>query len=374
MQMLLSLIISLWCVSAAAHKPSDSYLTLNFNENNVIGRWDIALRDLDFALTLDVNNDGVITWGEVRSQKMPIERYVFSYLHLDVMQQACNLQPGEIKVDKHSDGAYAVLLFTSKCSDALRHAGLTVGYNLFASLDKQHRGLLSLIRNGAIQTAVLSPNIYRVFPLLETQWQWPVLADFVREGIFHIAVGYDHILFLISLLIPSVLVYRMSGWLRVPSFKTAIWDVTKVVTAFTLAHSITLSIAVLGYVSLPSRWVESAIAASVALAALNNVMPIFKTGRAWLAFIFGLVHGFGFASVLSDLSVAQTPRFWSLLGFNLGVETGQLILVAIFLPCAYYLSQFKSYQGLILKTCSLAIASMGMIWLLQRGFDLNIKV
>jgi hypothetical protein len=374
MKTLLSLIISLWCISAVAHKPSDSYLTLNVNDNNVSGRWDIALRDLDFALTLDANNDGVITWGEVRAQKTSIERYVFSYLHLDVVQQTCNLQPGEMKVDKHSDGAYAVLLFTGRCSDALSHAGLTVGYNLFASFDKQHRGLLSLIWNGTVHAAVLSPNLYRVFAPSETQWQWPILADFVREGIYHIAVGYDHILFLISLLIPSVLVYRMSSWFRVPSFKAALWDVITVVTAFTLAHSITLSIAVLGFVSLPSRWVESAIAASVALAALNNVTPIFRAGRAWLAFTFGLVHGFGFASVLSDLSVAQTPRFWSLLGFNLGVEIGQLMLVAIFLPCAYYLSKFKSYQRLILKTSSLAIASMGMLWFLQRGFDVNIKV
>jgi hypothetical protein len=374
MKILFSLIITLWCGLAAAHKPSDSYLTLKLKDDAISGRWDIALRDLDFALGLDDDNNGAITWGELRVKDKEINQYAFSHLQLMVLNQACTLQPEAFKVDKHSDGAYAVLEFSGKCSAALRASSLTVGYSLFAGLDQQHRGLLSLHRDGNIQTAVLSPNIDRIFDFFGGHKQWKILGDFIWEGIRHIAIGYDHILFLISLLIPSVMVYRMPRWFRVTEFKTAFWDVFKVVTAFTLAHSITLSVAALGYLNLPSRWVESAIAASVIVAALNNVKPVFNKKRALLAFTFGLVHGFGFASVLSDLGLAQESKFWSLLGFNLGVETGQLLLVLMFLPLAYQLSQFRFYKPVVLKTCSLAIASMATLWFLERGFDIAIRV
>ena len=111
----------------------------------------------------------------------------------------------------------------------------------------------------------------------------------------------------------------------------------KVVTAFTVAHSITLSLAALGVISLPSRLVESAIAASVVLAALNNVCPVVYGGRWIIAFCFGLIHGFGFASVLTDLGLPQDSLLLALVAFNLGVELGQLAIVAVFLPIAYAL-------------------------------------
>ena len=110
-----------------------------------------------------------------------------------------------------------------------------------------------------------------------------------------------------------------------------------VVTAFTLAHSITLTLAALRLVELPSRLVESAIAASVVLAAVNNLVPVVERRRWMVAFAFGLIHGFGFASVLAELGLPQETLVLSLLGFNLGVELGQLAIVAVFLPTAYAL-------------------------------------
>ena len=163
-------------------------------------------------------------------------------------------------------------------------------------------------------------------------------VDYLEEGVLHIWAGFDHILFLLSLLLPAVLVpSAISGeaWAAAPGFRAALWDVLKVVTAFTVAHSITLSLATLGVVSLPSRLVESAIAASVVLAAVNNIRPVVHGGRWIIAFCFGLIHGFGFASVLSDLGLPQGSLLLALIAFNLGVELGQLAIVAVFLPLAY---------------------------------------
>ena len=151
-----------------------------------------------------------------------------------------------------------------------------------------------------------------------------------------------------------------------------LWDVFKVVTAFTVAHSITLSLAALSVISLPSRLVESAIALSVLLAALNNLWPVVGRGRWLVAFGFGLIHGFGFASVLADLGLPQGALALALLGFNLGVEVGQLAIVAAFLPMAYALRRSFFYRRVVLLGGSLLIAAVAAAWFVERAFELQL--
>ena len=151
------------------------------------------------------------------------------------------------------------------------------------------------------------------------------------------------------------------------ALRPAALEVARVVTAFTAAHSITLCLAALGLVSLPSRWVESAIAASVVLAALNNLWPLVD-GRRWaVAFGFGLVHGFGFASVLADLGLPSDALATALVGFNLGVELGQLAIVAAFLPLAFVLRGTLAYRRVAFPLGSLAIAGVALVWLVERA-------
>jgi HupE / UreJ protein len=374
MKYLLYFLLCAWSALAIAHKPSDSYLSINVQDNHLTGRWDIALRDLDFAIGLDNNDDGTITWGELRSKSVEINDYVFSKLQLSVADNTCFHQVTEMKVDEHTDGNYAVLLFISHC-DVSNLNDLTVGYRLFSDLDPQHRGLLNLTHNNVNSAAVLVPSQPpRSYSVSSNRSDWPEVYDFIHEGIWHIWIGYDHILFLFSLLIPSVMVYQTTKWRPVVNFNAVFWDVLKVVTAFTLAHSITLSLAVLDVIDLPSRWVESCIAASVILAALNNIVPIFTDKRALLAFAFGLIHGFGFASVLTDLGLKESSKLWSLLGFNVGVEIGQLALVIVFLPIAYKFSRYPLYKPVVLKSCSLGIAGLATFWLMERAFDISINV
>src|SRR5262249_20126574 len=160
--------------------------------------------------------------------------------------------------------------------------------------------------------------------------------------------GFDHILFLLSLLLPSVLVRQRSAWQPVSGLRPAFAEVFKVVTAFTLAHSITLSLATFGVLTPPSRWVESAIAASVLVAALGNLFAFPSRQRWAIAFAFGLIHGFGFAAVLSDLGLPHQVLLLGLLGFNLGVEAGQMLIVAAFLPIAFSLRGTWVYRRLAL--------------------------
>ncbi len=359
---------------AWAHKPSDSYLNLAVEDRVVSGRWDIALRDLDYALNLDADGDGAITWGEVRQRHADIAAYASARLVLLGDGAACTLQVGTQLVDEHTDGAYSVLPLRAECPSPPTQ--LALHYTLFADLDPQHRGLLNLAAQGQNHTAILGPQEARQsFKLAESN-AWKQFVDYLREGVWHIWIGFDHILFLVSLLLPAVGLWRLQErpgqprrWQPVARFSDAFWDVLRIVTAFTVAHSITLSLAVLGWVTLPSRLVESAIAASVVLAALNNIWPLVR-GRRWLvAFLFGLVHGFGFASVLADLGLPQGALALALLGFNIGVEAGQLAIVLVFLPLAYALRRTGFYRRVVLWGGSLLIAALATVWLLERVFD-----
>ncbi|HEX3631266.1 MAG TPA: HupE/UreJ family protein [Casimicrobiaceae bacterium] len=356
---------------ASAHKASDSYLTLTRADSDaaaISGRWDIALRDLDNAITLDTNGDGDISWGEVRAKHASIADYALSRLTIESSGAACTITAGEQLVEQHSDGAYTVLLFSGHCPRP--GAALAVDYRLLFDIDPQHRGLLQYVENGAVQSVIFGVDSHRQTIGGAETGRFEQLRQCVRDGVWHIWLGFDHILFLLSLLLPAVLVRRGSMWLPATSLGAVAIDVAKVVTAFTIAHSITLTLAALGLVSPNARWIESGIALSVVLAALNNVFPLVRHGRWVAAFGFGLIHGCGFASALKDLGLPTGSLAISLFGFNVGVELGQLAIVAVFLPVAFALRGTWTYRRGVLAGGSMAIAAIASIWLIERAFNL----
>jgi len=371
---ILLLVLLLTGQAAHAHKSSDSYLQLHAQGDSLRGRWDIALRDLDYALGLDRNGDGRLTWGEVRAAAETIKSYALAHLALAANDTACPLQAGDLLIDEHSDGRYAVLPLSARCSKPVQ--SLNLNYSLFFDLDRQHRGLLTLQSGDAQQTAIFSPEGRRQHwneiggePAADA---WTRLQDFAREGVWHIWIGYDHLLFLLSLLLPAALIRESKGWQPKTGFKTTLGEVVAVVSAFTLAHSLTLSLAVLQIVSLPSRWVEAAIAASVLLAALNNIVPCVTRRKYWVAFGFGLIHGLGIASVLLDMQLSTQNVAWALFSFNLGVELGQLAVVAAVLPLIGYFSRYRYYPAVAMHAGSATIAGLALIWLAERSLDINL--
>ena len=326
------------------------------------------MRDLEGAIGLDTNGDGDITWGEVRARKQAIAGYALSRLSVSSGGQPCTISVTDQAIDRHTDGAYAVLMLDGSCPAP---GPATIDYRLLFDIDPQHRGLLNYVENGASRSVIFAVEAPRQVVGGDSVGALGQFVAYVHEGIWHIWLGYDHILFLVSLLLPAVLVRRDSQWRPAASFRSSFVDVAKVVTAFTVAHSITLSLAALGVVALPSRLVESAIALSVVLAALNNLFPLVSGGRWMAAFAFGLIHGFGFAGALQDLGLPANSLALSLFGFNLGVELGQLAIVAAFLPLAFALRATWGYRRVVLGGGSLAIVSVAGVWLVERAFDLK---
>jgi len=365
----LLLLLAVAAAPAHAHKPSDSYLTLYADGKTLRGQWDIALRDLEYAVGLDANGDGTITWGELKAKQADVDAYVLARLALRADGRPCRLAPTEHLVDDHTDGAYAVLRFTAECRE---YRDVEVEYSLFFDLDPTHRGLLRLERGGDSVTGILGPDRPRLKLDAQGRTRLEQFADYVREGTWHIWIGFDHILFLVSLLLPSVFILVENRWAPATRFGDTFWDVFRVATSFTIAHSITLSLAALSVIQLPSRLVESCIALSVVLAALNNIWPLVH-GRRWaVAFGFGLIHGFGFASVLADLGLPRDALLLALVGFNVGVELGQLAIISMFLPVAYGLRATTAYRRVIFVGGAAAIALVAGVWLAERA--LNVKI
>lgn len=365
-------IFALAGTSALAHKASDAYLTIRADataDGRYQGQWDIALRDLDAAIAIDRNSDRKLTWGEIRAARPRIERYAFDRLAIAVTTK-CSLTPNDLLIDRHSDGHYAVLRFTMSCPQAVDIA--RIDYRLMQGIDSTHRGLLQWVdAGGAVQSAVLIPDEPRDMSLLQPS-RWSQFKQYLWDGAHHIWIGYDHVLFLISLLLPAVLIRRRREWIAAESGRSVALKVAGIVTAFTVAHSITLTLAALGFVQLPSRLVESTIALSVILAAINNIKPLF-TERTWaIAFGFGLLHGFGFAGALADLGLPRDALALCLLAFNLGVEFGQLCIVAVLLPIAFVLRRSAFYRRVVLVAGSLLIALLAFLWLIERAFDVRI--
>lgn len=429
-------VLALCSASAAwSHKPSDSYMTLTAQDGGqVLVNWHVALRDLDGELSLDGNDDGRLTWGEVRARWADMLGYVRPHMRLTHAGVACTAVAGSDQapaVIAHTDGQYAVLAWTVQCplSAAQPWSDLDVDYRLFALSDPTHRGIVRWRVQGAgmatarevssvvlgvtrtqhhvswtgLQGGVpLSTQADAASPVsnisttsMSTSAAPPRTADsasgsethgethsalllrYVHDGVDHIAAGMDHILFLVSLLLVSV--WRRAeagpgmaaplGWLPREQWRSALGEVLRLVTAFTLAHSLTLALAAFGVVSPPSRWVESLIALSVLVAALDNLWPLLRAPRWIVVFGFGLVHGFGFAGAMQDLGLSRQDLAWPLLGFNLGVELGQLMLVALVLPLAFWLRRTALYRQAVVLPGSLAIAVLAALWLYQRVAD-----
>jgi len=367
------LVGALWlCVGGVsqAHKLSDSYLSLRQADSGTAfsGQWDIALRDLDYAIGIDSNHDGNITWGELKASQQRVMSYALGRLTVEAIargdREACPLRPLQMQVDAHVDGHYAVLHFAADCP--LRAAQLALHYALLFDVDPTHRGLVRVVAGPLSQAAVLPREAPTVDINLDAPQRWQQFGEFVSEGVWHIWKGFDHILFLLTLLFPAVIVYRKGRWEARGSWRASAMDILKVVTAFTVAHSLTLSLAVLGLVHAPSRIVESTIAATVLLGALNNLVPVVLERRWLVAFVFGLVHGLGFASVLADLGLQGANLALALVGFNAGVEVGQFAIVMVFLPLAVLLRDTVFYQRIFVPVGSGVIGVVAAVWMISR--------
>jgi hypothetical protein len=269
---------------------------------------------------------------------------------------------------------------------------LTIENNAFFRSSPNHNSLVIMEYNwkaGVIDNHTLISDVFdsgatQINISLSELSLWKGFWAMIKLGMWHIWIGLDHILFLVALALPSVVRRKDRSaniellenlgdsystiWKPVAHFRPAAIYIITIVTFFTIAHSITLAIAALGYVNLPSRYVESIIALSIGLAALHNIRPIFGHREWIIAFAFGLFHGFGFASVLGEKGISGDFLVLSLLGFNIGVEIGLVLNIAAIFPVLYYLRTFKFYPK-ILTYGSVLLIVISLHWFFERFFD-----
>jgi hydrogenase/urease accessory protein HupE len=327
--------------SAYAHQQGVSYSDVQIGQGVV--QFDLVLSTHDLAV--DVDGDGTVTDAEVRSRAPRLQRIFDSALAVEAGGVACPLTLDNSFVVPPESVRFRL---RGPCPSELP-VRVVVRLGSLTAVDGQN---LAKIRVGTLLAEhVFTRSDAEASVGTASAGVWPTFRRFFLLGIEHIATGYDHILFLLALLLVG------GGWR----------PLLAIVTAFTIAHSVTLSLAVLDVVQLPSRLVESAIALSIAWVALENLLLDRQHGRWRITFAFGLMHGFGFASVLREMHLPRAGVVTSLLAFNLGVEAGQLIVVLVTYPVVALIERSPRRRAIV-AVASAAILVLALWWFRERAF------
>jgi hypothetical protein len=355
---------------AFAHGVGTSQFHMTVDGAHIEGVWDVHVRDARRALGLDPDLAPEAAWLDLRGHEAAFRAMLVRQLTLASDSAACPIELTPAPMEWNREWNVATLHFVSACRAAPTH--LSIRCNFMFDLDPTHRAYFAVEDERVTSVGVLRNNLrsvtidVRQFHFLE------VLFEFIREGVWHIWSGIDHMLFLLALLLPAPLVRAEGSWQPRPALWPTAREVVKVVTSFTLAHTLTLCLSFFGVLVPPAQWVETGIALSVFAAAWNNIQP-FLPGRAWImAMTFGLVHGLGFAGALKNLSLPRHAHGLALGAFNCGVELGQLALVIPTLPLLFAASRFRWYPRFLMGLGSLAIAWLALLWVLERGFGVQL--
>jgi hypothetical protein len=354
----------------SAHGLAMSELRLRVDGAKVEGEWDVPLRDARLALGLDPQVTGQDGWRDLDEHPRTLGAYLAARLEVSADGQTCSMEAAARPLPWEGEPAPVRVPLVAKC--ASRPVRLDLRCDVLFDRDPAHRAYYSAEDARVTHMGVFTKD-QRTSSFDVRDFTLAAGAlEFIREGMVHIWSGLDHVLFLLALLLPAALVRTSDGWTPRAGLGPVAREVLKVVTAFTVAHSITLCLSFLGVVAPPARWVEVAVALSVFSAAWNNVRP-FLPGRVWtIAFAFGLVHGLAFAGALKGLALPTHARGLALAAFNVGVELGQLAIVAVVLPIVYAASTHRTYPRLGMGAGSLVIAWVAVIWALERGFGLSL--
>lgn len=354
------------CSSAAwAHAASKSQLALRVDGNVLQGELVASL--IDVALALHVPSEQAPE--QLRQQIDAREAQWRAYAGRGLVA-FLNGQPAMPEVERlaytERDGEPA-LVFSFRATATARIEAVDVLYTLFFEDDVLHEGLARVewadghATNGVLRLSEPLFHAERSADRGVEFWQ------FLKSGAWHVWTGYDHVLFLIALLLPSVLAGAPGRWAPAPALPGALVRAATLVTAFTLAHTLTLALAALWRIDVPPRIIEPAIAASVFIAAACNLIPgTAVLAGPWMAFGFGLVHGTAFARILGELIADRSDVWRPLLGFNLGVEVGQLAVVAVFLPFAWALRSTRFYRRTVVTGGSVALCACATVWFFAR--------
>ncbi len=359
-----------------AHAPGENYVWVNVESDHIAGRFEIHLKDLNRKLGIDWQEHGATRIEAVAATATQVQDYLREHFEIVFDGNPLELQFEKTNVFKEKSN-YAQYFYHTETMTI--PDSFVIRNDIFISPDDPlHRSLIVLEYNKNLdkeyggENAIMAFGPHKSEQLLDLN-DLPALLqplDFIWQGCLHIWIGIDHVLFLLALLLLAVMDRVEGQWQPVPTFKKAIWNVLKIVTLFTIAHSVTLSLAAFNIVNLNSRIVESLIALSIVLVGINNIFPKFND-KAWLIiFFFGLFHGMGFASVMGELPFRTVSLMKILLSFNAGVELGQLAIVVGIFPVIFFLRKTKIYRPVVVVGGSLVICVIAFYWFVERALAL----
>ncbi len=365
--------------SAGAHAGAQAYMYLDVSADDLGGRVEFPLLDVETVFGLDLSGTDEEILAELQDNLELLQTYVLGHMSLGSGGEEWDVTLGGVELlltDAKIDFNYAVFDFSVAVAGNEIPRQIDVSFDPFFDEINGRDALLliandwegGVIDNEAEALVAFDANTrQRSIDLGDTS-QFTNFTASIELGVDHIRSGPDHIFFVLVLLLPSVLVYR-ADWEPASSGKVAFWRVMKVATMFTLAHSITFTLAGLGLLPLPpSRLVESIIALSIAVAALHNLRPIFANREWAIAFAFGLFHGMGFAGLVSGLDVSRGTQLVSLLGRNIGIEIGQAIVILLMFGGLFILRRTQFYRPVFVAG-SLGLAALAFAWTLERVLD-----
>lgn len=374
----LALSLIAWLVGAPAawgHATGESYVWLNVETSHLEGRFEIRITDLQTDLGINIPDDPAAERQAILDSAAQVQTYLRDNFSMSAEGQPLAYEFTTTDVTVEADGLGSFAQYFFRTPEMTVPEQIDIRNTVLLEKDRFHRTLLCIEydkqRNkqyGEEFTAMVfaSHTSEQTLDLANIEGLLRV-RDFVWQGVLHIWIGIDHVLFLIALLLTAVLVRKDDQWQPVDDFKTAFWKIVGIVTAFTVAHSITLALAALDIFNLPSRFVESIIALSIVLVAINNIKPKFHDKSWLLIFFFGLFHGMGFASVMGELPFRMMHLTQIILAFNIGVELGQLAIVFAVFPIIFLLRKHSLYQPVVLIGGSVAVGLIAAWWFLERA-------
>ena len=327
-----------------AHPANVAHARIAIAESAVEMTLSANLLELDLVLALDRDLDGRVEAREIEARRADVIDYLRGKVAVRASGRELPMELLALGIGRSGDGRAVVettLAFRSE--HALRD--IAIRCEPLTELGADHTTLARIDTRGGSREFLFRPGVtYREAPGALAH-----ALEFLKLGIVHIFVGYDHIAFLVGLLLTG----------------GSALAIVKIVTAFTAAHSVTLSLAALDVVTLSPVIVEAGIALSLVYIAAENLFTRKRQGRWLVSFLFGLVHGFGFAAVLKELALPSSALVASLVTFNLGVEIAQVAIVAVVVPALYGLTRTRLHAPLA-RMASAVILSLGLFWLYQR--------
>jgi HupE / UreJ protein len=366
---------------ALAHPMPSSVLLLDVHEQNVGAELQVPLSQLGLALKENMLGEPESVLAEYRAE---LESYLVEHIHpLTPAGEPWKVTVEDLMVkaaEQTSTGPYqelvAALTFTPPSGASTRQ--FTLDYDAVIHQVVTHVILVSIRQdwlNGITADQATEVGVIRINPVdgtiapLEVNLSggnlWKGFLSMLRLGMAHIAEGTDHLLFLLTLLLPAPLLAAAGGWGKFGGTRHALRTILKIVTAFTIGHSVTLILGALLRVHLPSQPIEALIAVSILVSAIHALRPMFPKREMLVAGGFGLIHGMAFSFTLSELNLNTGQMALSLLEFNLGIEAMQLFIIAITMPWLILLARTPAYIPVrIIGASVAALAALG--WLGER--------